>query len=201
MTLRGTAIPAVVGMLIAALAACSSAGIPAATTSSISASVTQTAPSVWSAPDTVSTSAPGAPSISGTDGASGTPTLPGLTEGCSAAIRAQLVINDVFSEALGGEAGTTAAGPSATTAPSAASSAATASPGISAGRVAEVFDGLTSSIPAALSSPLAVLRQAAESIVGKPVTAIPAVLNSTAVTDAMDAFGRYIADCEPKATE
>ncbi len=136
-TLRGTAIPAVVGALIAALAACSSAGIPAATTPPMSASVTQTAPSVWSAPDTVSTSAPGAPSTTGTDGAFGTSTLPGLTEGCSAAIRAQLVINSLFSEALGGEAGTAAPPTAATTAPSSARStaAATTAQGLAAGNL------------------------------------------------------------------
>jgi hypothetical protein len=192
--LRGTAVSAVAGALVAALAACSSAGIPAATTSSMSASVTQTAPSVWSAPDTVSTSAPGASSTAGTDGSSGTSTLPGLTEACSVAIRAQLVINDLFSDALQG--GTTSTG---TAAPATVSTAAAS--GISAAKVADVFGEITPSIPAPLSSALATLHDAANSIVGKPVTDIPAVLNSTDVTDAMNAFGSYIAACEPRATD
>lgn len=177
-----------------ALAACSSSGIPAATTASVSVSVTQTAPSVWSAPDTVSTSAPGADGAAST----GTPdssTLPGLTEGCSAAIRAQLAVNDLFTEALQGQS----AGTSAT--PTASSATSTATAGITAARVAEVFGELSPTIPAPLSPSLAALHQAATSIVGAAVTDIPAVLEGPEVTKAMTAFGDYIASCEPPPSD
>lgn len=194
MTLRGAAV-AVAGCLAAALAACSSGGVPAATTSTISASVTQTAPSVWSAPDTASNPL-AASSAAGTDGTSGASTLPGLTKPCSSAIRAQLAVNTLFTEALQGTGG--AVSPATTTASSATT---TAPAGITAPRVAAVFDSLEPSIPAALATPLAALRDAAESIVGKPVTDIPAALASAAVTDAMHDFGDYIAACEPAATD
>jgi hypothetical protein len=194
-TLRGASV-AVAGGLALALAACSSTGIPAATTSSMRVSVTQTAPSVWSAPDTVSTSMSGAHSTA----ASGVPelvTLPGLTEDCSAAIRAQLAVNNLFTEALqvpGGSTVTTTATAPTTAAPAGAA-------GITAARVAHVFGELSPTIPTPLAPALGALRDAAESVVGKAVTEIPAVLGSAGVTDAMKAFGDYIEACEPKATD
>lgn len=194
MTWRSAA--AVLGGLTLALAGCSSTGIPAATTSSISASITQTAPSVWSAPNTVSTAAPGSPSTADADGASGSSTLPGLTEACSAAVRAQLAVNDLFTEALQGSAGSTAP-----TAASATTSTPAAASGLTAERIASVFDGLATKIPRRLATALTTLRKAAESIVGKPVTDIPAVLNGTKVTEAMDAFRDYVAACEPKPSD
>jgi hypothetical protein len=192
-TLRCAA--AILGSLAVALAGCSSTGIPAATTSLISPSVTQSAPSVWSAPNTASTAAPGSPSTQ-TDGASGSTTLPGLTEACSSAIRAQLAVNNLFTEAIQGP--TDGATPTAT---GATAKAPVVTAGISADRVASVFDGLAPSLPGRLANALAALRKGAESIVGKPVTDIPAVLNGTEVTDAMDAFRHYIAACEPKPTD
>lgn len=189
MTLRSAA--TALGALTFALAGCSSAGIPAATTSEISASVTQTAPSVWSAPNTESTGAPGSPSTA--DRSAGSSTLPGLTEACSAAIRAQLAVNNLFTEALQGPSDGAAPTTTSTT-----SGTAAVTSGITADRIATVFDGLAPSMPRRLAAALTVLRNAAESIIGKPVTDIPAVLNGTAVTDAMDAFRHYIAACEPK---
>lgn len=187
---------AVLGGLALALAGCSSTGIPAATTSSISASITQTAPSVWSAPNTVSTGAPGSSSTADAHATSGSSTLPGLTEACSAAVRAQLAVNNLFTEALQGPAGGTAP-----TAASATTDTSAATSGITAERVASVFDGLAPTIPRRLAAALTTLRQAAESIVGKPATAIPAVLNGTDVTEAMDAFRHYVAACEPKPSD
>jgi hypothetical protein len=194
--MRSRSAAALLGGLALALAGCSSSGIPAATTSSISASVTQTAPSVWSAPNTVSTGAPGSPSNTDANEASGSSTLPGLTEDCSAAIRAQLAVNNLFTEALHGPTGgTTPTAAGATPATSAAPS------GITAERVAGVFDGLAPTIPRKLAAALTALRHAADSVVGKPVTDIPAVLNGTDVTEAMDAFRHYVAACEPKPSD
>lgn len=193
MTLRRTA--AVLGCLAIALAACSSTGIPAATTSPVSASVTQPAPSVWSAPNTASTATPGSPSTAESNGISGSSTLPGLTEGCSAAIRAQLAVNNLFSEALEGPTGAATSG---ATAPRTTAGSPAPTSGITAKRVASIFDGLAPTMPRRLSGPLAELRDAAESIIGKPITDIPAVLNGADATAAMDAFRQYIAACEPK---
>jgi hypothetical protein len=122
-------------------------------------------------------------------------TLPGLTESCSAAIRAQLAVNNLFTEALQGQSG----GTTATSAASSATSTATA--GVTAARVAEVVDELRPTIPAPLSPSLAALREAAASIVGAAVTDIPAVLEGPEVTKAMTTFGDYIASCEPAPSD
>ncbi len=120
------------------VSACSGT-VAAGNTSTPSASITQTAPSVWSAPDTTPASTAGAAGGTSAGAAGSTDsTLPGLSAACSAAIRAQSAVTDLFAAALKGSAAPvsgTAAAPTAapstkstvtgrTTAPTGGSSAA-----------------------------------------------------------------------------
>lgn len=190
-----------IGLTTAAVAACSSTGIPGAQSSSARASVTQTAPSVWSAPET-STAQPGvAGSTADAAGsASSTSELPGLSTACSAAVRTQLAMNDLFSAALNVGDGTRASNSPAVTPTAAAVATEDHLANITQESVTEVFDSLTPSIPATLAKPLATLRDAADSIVGKTVAQVPTVLNSAKNLEAARAFSDYIASCEPATT-
>lgn len=190
-----------VGITTVALAACSSTGIPADTSASASASVTQPAPSVWSAPDSASDSVLGAGgSTTGTARTATTGPLPGLSRSCSAAVRAQLAVNELFSQALKGDGAPAESSTAATT--SADATVTDSRPAnITTTRVDAVFGGLSPAMPRALDKPIATLRTAADDMVGKTITEIPAILNGAQVTAAMSTLGDYVTDCRPTTSE
>jgi hypothetical protein len=190
----------IAGASMTLLAACASTGIPAAPTqATVSASVTQTAPSVWSGPESESGSAAASSSASAAASAS---TMPGLSEACTTAIRAQVAVNKLLAQGLGKTAtdhtttGSADAPPATTSSPAVPA----ADGGITAARVAEVFDGAARMVPASLTASFTTLRRAATDLVGRPIDTAPAVLASKPVADAMRTISDYIASCQPSAT-
>ncbi|OJV23140.1 MAG: hypothetical protein BGO26_09325 [Actinobacteria bacterium 69-20] len=155
------------------LASACSGTVAAGNTSDPSASVTQTAPSVWSAPDTTP-----APTVGATGGTSaGTAggadsTLPGLSAACSAAIRAQAAVTDLFAAALKGStasvSGSTSAPISTSTSGSVSGTAAASGTKPTAtGRTAAPTAG-SSAAPQSAASPTPTASPAPSTGTGKP---------------------------------
>lgn len=177
-----------------------------------SASVTQSAPSVWSAQATTLAGASAGGGTATPTGAAVTgSTLPGLTAACSAAIRAQTTVNDLFGAALKASApvASSPAAPSSpppartqVTTPAATKTATEAvTNALTKADVALAFDQVSGAVPHVLASSFAALRAAADKIPETAAQGIPDVLAAAPVADAMKRITEYITDCQPPTTQ
>lgn len=203
--------------LTVATAGCSGADETTATTSAATASVTQSAPSVWSPPETVAgttaTSAEDA-AASADPLASSVTALPGLSTLCTAAIHAQAAVNELFAAGLAsppaavetssggaeGAVGLDTLVAATTSAPPAASAEKTTPPPTTAD-VQSLFDKIGPQIPASLAAAFGTLKEASLKIVHKSADAVSEILAQPDVTGAMQSVSEYIAACKPTTTQ
>ena len=201
--------------LAAALAGCSGADGATQTSSTLTASVTQSAPSVWSPPETVA----GTTETSGADAgvladplASSVTALPGLSTLCTAAIHAQAAVNSLFAAGLAAPASSTTTDEAAgtvgldtlvaatTQAPPPAGADPTAQPPTSAD-IRALFDKIGPQIPASLATAFDTLKEASLTIVGKNADDVSDILSQKKVTSAMQSVSDYIAACKPTTSQ
>lgn len=127
-------------------------------------------------------------------------TFPGLSEACTAAIRAQAAVNELFAKAL--KESTTAPVPAqpATTAGTASGTAPVTKPTtgpVTKDDVAHTFDEVAAIVPPALATPFQALHEAANKITETAKQNIPDVLAATPVTGALKTITDYITNCQP----
>lgn len=191
MTIRAGA-TAITAAVLVILSGCSGQDQSTSTGSS-RASVTQTAPSVWSPPDTGS-AAPS--STADGDLSAAESTLPGLSADCTAAIRAQLAVNDLFGNALKRPVTLSADQDAA-----ARATATDAPPALTKTAIAATFDPIEATIPSALRSSFATLRTAADALTTKAAQDVPDVLEAPDAAGAMSTIADYITACQPATTD
>lgn len=193
--MRGATFAALATTVLLAAAGCSG-GAAAPSTGSSSASVTQEAPSVWSSPESGAQAA-GSAAPSADSAASVAPALPGLSEDCTAAIRAQMAVNGLFGAALG----STAKAAAPLNAAAAVTSEPSAPPALTGSQVAETFGAIDATIPGPLRTAFGTLKKAADSMTSKTARDVPDILDQPQVVTAMTAIGDYITACQPATTD
>lgn len=186
--------------LLALTAACSGAteDIDPDGTIVTTASVTQTAPTVW-ATDTDDTNSG---STSSDEDESESEILPGLTPECTAAIRGHALMSDLLRLAL--EPSDVAATDTATaksTHDTTEQSQVDAISALTEADVDETFAQLDAKMPPELTSAFDALRTAADEAVGKPVGEIPDLLTAPDVDAARQQINDYITECQPPAED
>lgn len=117
-------------------------------------------------------------------------TLPGMSEECSDAIRAQSTVNNLIGEALRDAARQISQQDEDATDTE-------FTPVLTDAKIAEVFNGISGLVPAALSADFAALRHAAEQVTETAPTDIPDVMEEAAVTEAITSITDFITDCQP----
>lgn len=183
--------PIIAALLITT--ACSSTAADQETVTN-SASVTQTAPSVWATP----TSQPDESAADGTV-TSAPATLPGLSADCTAAIRSQATVNDLISRALAAASDKLVATASGAE-PSVADESEADQPILTSQEVAEAFESIEGSVPAALESAFEELHQAAQELTDLEPSKVPDLLEKSEVTAALSEISNYIQGCQPTTT-
>lgn len=164
---------------------------------SAAASVTQEAPSVWATPMTAADGTVEANKLAAA--ATTESTLPGLSEECTGAIRAQAAVNDLFGMALTEASRQVSEQNPETAADTADTSEPT--PVLQAGDVSSTFDSITDLVPPALATDFAALRKAADAITETAPAEIADVMEESSVTGALTAITDYITDCQPATTD
>lgn len=184
-------ISAVAALIVGlAVASCSVSAEPEVT--STATTTTQTAPSVWRSPTPVPT--PESASSGPTEGGSDTTvseTLPGLTEDCSAALTAQVAVNDMIIKAMETPA------PAATTLGSVEEDDEPARGILTTDEVEATFEQIAPTVPDALAEQLTVLHDATLRAAETPAIEVPDILTEPAVASALDAVAQYVQACHP----
>lgn len=113
-----------------------------------------------------------AASVSPPGSPSGAAALPGLSTGCTAAVKAQAGVADIFGRAVDGTK-------------------------LTAKAVSAVFDTISAGLPPALTGDLATLRDAARRSVGKSDVAVAEILQEKEVGAARATLSEYVQECSP----
>lgn len=200
MTARAHALVIFTAVIVTLASGCASS--PEESPDAQTASVTQTAPSLWS-PVTPSESNPTA---GGTEDETGdvadttdstSPMLPGLTEECTTVIRAQTAVNGLFATAMEATSDPVAPSspePATTTATTATSPVAGA---LTDGDVTAVFSPLDGTLPGAMTAAFDTLHGAAQEAVGHAAIDIAQILSEKDVAAALNDVAAYIKACSP----
>lgn len=183
------------------VAGCGGGGIDANEAATAEATVTQTAPSVWSPATSQTGPQPmAAAADADTTAAETGETLAGLSEECSNAVRAQTAVSTLFSDAIAQAPRPHTEEDEDVDAAALAISTAAAGEPITPETVAAVFTPLAAmQLPADIRDAFTVMRTAADDAVGKSAVEIAHILSADPAAAAMMTVTDYVQACRPDA--